>query len=74
MLHFIQAVMNKPEWRRKLKDPSITARWKKEAEECEVREPVFEYAMKELEWHAEDGDPATGIEPTGVDMVWVCAR
>jgi hypothetical protein len=68
---FIQAVMKKPEWKRKLADHDIIAKWKKESAGMELREPVFEYAIKELTWLSNAGDAETGIEPTGVDFVWV---
>ena len=31
MLTFIQAVMEKPDWRHQLRDPKILAKWKEEA-------------------------------------------
>ena len=71
MLKFEQAVMNKPDWKEKINDKEIVAKWKKEASEQEVREEVFDYAIQELKWLSTLGDVVTGIEPTGVDLVWV---
>jgi hypothetical protein len=66
--------MNKSDWKNELKGSKTSAVLKEDAEKYEIRDPVFEYAIKELEWHAQHSDPATGIESTGVDMVWVCTR
>jgi hypothetical protein len=63
--------MKKPEWSRKMTDPNIITKWKAESAATGLREPIFEYAMKELAWLAKAGDADTGIEPTGVDFVWV---
>jgi hypothetical protein len=63
--------MKKPEWRRKLIDPGIVAKWKAESAAATLREPIFDYAIKELNWLSQAGDTETGIEPTGVDFVWV---
>jgi hypothetical protein len=71
MLKFMQAVMEKPEWRRKMNEEEIIEKWKVEATEYEIRPQVFNYALKELEYLAEVGDPELGVEPTGVDLVWV---
>lgn len=54
-----------------MKDPEIIAKWKSESEPSGVREEVFNYALQELNWLTTVGDPETGIEPSGVDMVWV---
>jgi hypothetical protein len=64
-------VVAKPEWKSKIKDAEIIAKWKAESNELGVREEVFEYAIKELEWLTKVGDPTAGIEPTGVEFVWV---
>jgi hypothetical protein len=64
--------MKKPEWKQKMTDPNITAKWKAESAAAGLREEVFEYGMKELaSWIAKAGDADAGIEPTGVDFVWV---
>ena len=70
-MKFIQAVLNKPDWRMKLTDSKIVSKWKVEAESYEIRTEVFDYAIKELGWLANACDKSTGIEPTGVDFVWV---
>jgi len=70
-MKFIQAVLNKSEWRKKLTDPEIVSRWEAEAESYHVRAEVFDYAIEELNWLANAYDDSTGIEPTGVDFVWV---
>ena len=70
-LTFIQAVLDKPEWRRKLSVPEIVSKWRAEAETYELRPEVFDYAIQELGWLANAGDDTVGIEPTGVDFVWV---
>jgi len=69
-MKFIQAVLNKPEWKRKLANPEIVSRWQAEAESDQVRAEVFDYAIDELTWLANACDDSTGIEPTGVDFVW----
>ena len=72
-MKFVRAIVLKPEWKQKMKDSQILAKWKAEVEVYEIREAVLDYAAKELTWLAEAGDPITGIEPTGVDLVWVSA-
>jgi hypothetical protein len=67
----IQYIMTKPQWRQKLNKPEIIAKWKAEAADWDVRSEVFEYSLKELSWLAAAGDPISGIEPSGVDFVWV---
>ena len=66
--------MAKPDWRRKLKDPDILAKWSEEAKVEGLRQEVFEYAINELSWHAESFDPVTGIGSSGVDLDWVSIR
>jgi hypothetical protein len=41
--------MGKPDWRNQLKDSKTTAVLKEEATKYGIRDPVFEYAIKELE-------------------------
>ncbi len=53
--------------------------WKKWVDETRVQDPrfrdeMFDYARKELKWLAQSRDAETGIEPTGVDLVWVSNR
>lgn len=71
LLKFEQAVMNKPDWKGKINDPSILVKWKEESSQFEIRPPVFDYAISELRWLACLGDSEKGIEPSGVDLVWV---
>lgn len=63
--------MEKPDWRRKIKDEHIVQKWRTEAEDFELKSDVFDYALKELDYLAKTGDPEVGHEPTGVDLVWV---
>jgi hypothetical protein len=42
-----------------------------EAENDGIRRNVFKYAIDELSWLAEVGDSENGVEPTGIDLVWV---
>ena len=68
MLKFIQAIMEKSEWRRKLADDTIRTKWEKESG---LRKEVFEYAIEELKYWDNSKDETNGIEASGVDLVWV---
>jgi hypothetical protein len=65
--------MEKPQWRSKMKDEVIWAKWREEAktQDKRFRDEMFAYAQAELEWFAAQHDEKTGIEPSGVDLVWV---
>ncbi len=54
-------------------DDEIWKKWTSETREQEprFRDEMFDYAKKELKWLAQSRDVETGIEPTGVDLVWV---
>jgi hypothetical protein len=71
--HVIQAILEKPDWRKKLDDPAIVTKWKEEAKQQQdrFRDEMFDYALKELKWCSSAYDEKTGIQPSGVDMVWV---
>lgn len=66
----MRSVLAKPDWRRKILDPQIVAKWKVETNDT-LRSEVFDYAMKEMEFLLELCDDKTGIQPSGVDLVWV---
>jgi len=69
-MKFIQAVLNKPDWKRKLNSSEIVSKWRVETKDYQLRKEVFDYAIEELKWLASVSDDASGIEPTGVDFVW----
>ena len=62
--------MKKPDWRRKITEKEIIAKWRGETGD-DLRDEVFKYAIDELGFLAEYGNPEVGVEPTGVDLVWV---
>lgn len=62
--------MEKRDWHRKILEPEIVAKWKEESKR-DLREELFEYSMKELAFIRDLREVDTGIEPSGVEMVWV---
>jgi hypothetical protein len=70
-MQFMQNILDKPNWYNKIVDETIVTKWQAEAKEQNIRDEVVEYAIDELIHYAANRDAASGIEPAGVDMVWV---
>ncbi|KAJ7477040.1 hypothetical protein B0H11DRAFT_1308233 [Mycena galericulata] len=76
------AIRSKPEWQRKMKDPVILERWRKEALEQQEHLPVEEkltlnmvnYVLTELDGYARLADSDTGIESGPFDAIWYSDR
>jgi hypothetical protein len=68
----IQAIISKPQWSQKINNECVVAKWQEESmDQLDVRKEVFEYAVKEMQLLAGQVDSETGVQPSGVDLVWV---
>ncbi|KAJ7822522.1 hypothetical protein B0H14DRAFT_3731695 [Mycena olivaceomarginata] len=73
------AIRSKPEWQRKITDPSIVEKWRTEAldqqegkDNCDLR--GINYVLAELAGYARLSDPITGIECGPFDAIWYSDR
>ncbi|KAF8901230.1 hypothetical protein CPB85DRAFT_1552686 [Mucidula mucida] len=72
------AIRDKPDWREKMKDPAILAKWRQEALDQTPAEPegrkitveMVDYVLQELEAYARIGDDENGIEIACYERVW----
>jgi hypothetical protein len=63
-LQFIQAIVEKSDWHKKINDGSIVEKWKTESI-ADLRDNIFKYAMKELRHILTLHNSETGIELSG---------
>ncbi|KAJ7121240.1 hypothetical protein C8R43DRAFT_1033512 [Mycena crocata] len=76
------AIRSKPEWQRKMNDPMIFEKWRKEALDQQESLPLEEkmtsnmvnYVLTELAAYARLSDPETGIESGPFDAIWYSDR
>eukprot|EP01094_Clydonella_sp_ATCC50884_P002203 TRINITY_DN11691_c0_g1_i2.p1 TRINITY_DN11691_c0_g1~~TRINITY_DN11691_c0_g1_i2.p1 ORF type:complete len:678 (+),score=155.32 TRINITY_DN11691_c0_g1_i2:752-2785(+) len=55
-----QSVVKKAQWWRKVRDPEVAARWRRELQSAGLLETQVEYALAELEYDAVHVDPFLG--------------
>ncbi|KAJ7790686.1 hypothetical protein B0H14DRAFT_3568993 [Mycena olivaceomarginata] len=65
------AIRSKPEWQRKITDPSIVEKWRTEALD---QQEGINYVLAELAGYARLSDPITGIECGPFDAIWYSDR
>ncbi|KAF8173759.1 hypothetical protein K438DRAFT_1849927 [Mycena galopus ATCC 62051] len=76
------AIRTKPEWQRKISDPAIVEKWRKEAlnqqESLNIEERLtpnmINYVLTELAGYARLSDSNTGIECGPFDAIWYSDR
>ncbi|KAJ7122793.1 hypothetical protein C8R44DRAFT_621154 [Mycena epipterygia] len=76
------AIRSKPEWQRKITDPGIMNKWRKEALDQQDGLPLqqkltpnmINYVLTELAGYARLSDPKTGIEVGPFDAIWYSDR
>ncbi|KAF8146493.1 hypothetical protein K438DRAFT_1734716 [Mycena galopus ATCC 62051] len=76
------AIRSKPEWQRKISDPAIVEKWRKEAldqqESLKVEKRLtpnmINYVLSELAGYARLSDSKTGIECGPFDAIWYSDR
>ncbi|KAJ7190216.1 hypothetical protein GGX14DRAFT_483562 [Mycena pura] len=76
------AIRSKPEWQRKILDPAILEKWRKEALDQQegllahkkLTKNMVNYVLTELPAYAKISDPATGIESGPFDAIWFSDR
>ncbi|KAJ1953524.1 hypothetical protein EC988_002945 [Linderina pennispora] len=64
------AIRAKPNWTVKMQDDKIRQKWAAEAKNQGLTDLEIKYVLEELDYYAKLRDPETGIEVSGVDMVW----
>ncbi|KAJ7621760.1 hypothetical protein DFH06DRAFT_1009771 [Mycena polygramma] len=76
------AIRSKPEWQRKITDPTIMEKWRKEALdqqaglriEEQMTANMVNYVLTELPGYARLSDPVSGIECGPFDAIWYSDR
>ncbi|KAJ7367576.1 hypothetical protein DFH08DRAFT_760827 [Mycena albidolilacea] len=76
------AIRSKPEWQRKISNPSVVEKWRKEAMdqqegvrvEKRLTPNMVNYVLTELAGYARLSDPITGIECGPFDAIWYSDR
>ncbi|KAJ7159169.1 hypothetical protein C8R43DRAFT_994974 [Mycena crocata] len=76
------AIRSKPDWQRKISDPVIMQKWRKEALDQQEDLPLEQkltpnmvnYVLTELTGYAELSDAETGIESGPFDAIWYSDR
>ena len=81
LMYFIQSVLQKADWKEKLKNPTdhyLLKESKRAQKVCydddERREKLLRFAVDELEYYSTLAPLARGVEPLGLDMAWVSLR
>ncbi|KAJ1944901.1 hypothetical protein FBU59_002468 [Linderina macrospora] len=70
MIAMSGAIRAKPDWTTKMHDAEIRQKWTAEAKDQGLTDLEIKYVLEELEYYAKLRDPETGVEISGVDMVW----